>query len=173
MSSGVRGGTSSALGGTFGGLRRPCRSSLLLAVPPFGLRSPRSSHRSHVPFFSEAVSSPEVSQPVRVAASSGCREMGSAGAERGALCLRLARPSLSWSKGSAPWESRGCGSCWSAPGAGSARKRWRARCWPWVSFRRSGGAGRATAGGLGSWGHRSRALLGCLPVQLAAPLSSF
>lgn len=35
-------------------MRRPCRSSLLLAVPPFGLGSPRSSHCSHVPWLSRA-----------------------------------------------------------------------------------------------------------------------
>lgn len=35
----------------------------------------------------------------------------------------------------APWECRGCGSCWSARATGSARRRWRARCWPWVSFK--------------------------------------
>lgn len=34
----------------------------------------------------------------------------------------------------APWGSTGCGSCWSAPAAGSARRRWRARFWPWVSL---------------------------------------
>lgn len=45
---------SSASGGTFGGLRLPRRCSLLLAVPPFGLRSPRSSHCSHVPWLSRA-----------------------------------------------------------------------------------------------------------------------
>lgn len=42
----------------------------------------------------------------------------------------------------ASWVCRGSGSCWSAPGGRSARRRWRGRSSPWVSLpRRRGWAG--------------------------------
>lgn len=36
----------------------------------------------------------------------------------------------------ASWESRACGSCWSARAGRSARRRWKGRSWPWVSLTR-------------------------------------
>lgn len=138
---GLGGGASSAPGGTFGGLRRPRRSSL------FGLKCPRSSHCIPVPRWSRAFLLGGQVLPGSVPARPRRGEfrlqgdgLRWSGAGRPVPAPALGAPVSKLSKGPAAWESRGCGSCWSAPAAGSARRRWRARCWPWVSFRRSAGA---------------------------------